>query len=86
MHSVQLPLDRVRLTQKQKLDELCQWLLVHLHESIGWSVLVQRSMMSNEELHRLFMLYHHMSPMQWISLQRNDFLHPHTSQKVVDIE
>jgi transcriptional regulator GlxA family with amidase domain len=75
MNSVQLLIDRVRLTEKQKLDDLCQWLLGHLHESIGWSVLVQRSKMSNEELHRLFMQHHHMSPMQWISQQREKMVH-----------
>jgi hypothetical protein len=72
MNSVQLLIDRVRLTEKQKLDDLCQWLLGHLHESIGWSVLVQRSKMSNEELHRLFMQHHHMSPMQWIGHPKPD--------------
>ena len=70
MSSVQLLLDRVRLDEKQKLDELCQWLLEHLHECIGWSVLVHRSKMSNEELIHLFMLHHDMSPIQWITHQR----------------
>ena len=43
MSSVPSLLVRVRLTEKQKLDELCQWLLDHLHERIGWCVLTQRS-------------------------------------------
>jgi AraC-like DNA-binding protein len=60
MTAVQSLLDRVRLNEKQQLDELCQWLLEHLHDRIGWGVLVQRSKMSNEELHRVFMLHHNM--------------------------
>jgi transcriptional regulator GlxA family with amidase domain len=86
MSSVPSLLERVRLTEKQKLDELCQWLLDHLHERIGWSVLAQRSMMSNEELHRMFMLHYNQSPMQWISEQREKLVHAHTSHKVVNIE
>jgi transcriptional regulator GlxA family with amidase domain len=86
MSSVQSLLDRVRLTEKQKLDELCQWLLDHLHECIGWSVLVQRSKMSNEELHRVFMQHHHMSPMQWISQQRGRLVRANVSNKVVQLE
>lgn len=74
MSSVQLLLDRVRLDEKQKLDELCQWLLQHLHECIGWSVLVDRSKMSNEELIHLFMLHHDMSPIQWITHQREKLM------------
>ena len=75
MSSVQSLLDAVRLNEKQKLDELCQWLLDHLHERIGWSVLVHRSKMSNEELHHIFMQHHHMSPMEWISQQRGHLVH-----------
>jgi transcriptional regulator GlxA family with amidase domain len=86
MSSVQSLLDAVRLTEKQKLDELCQWLLDHLHECIGWSVLVQRSKMSNEELHRMFMQYHHMSPMQWISQQRGMLVRANGLTKVVQLE
>lgn len=86
MNSVQLLIDRVRLTEKQKLDDLCQWLLGHLHESIGWSVLVQRSKMSNEELHRLFMQHHHMSPMQWISQQRERMVHASATPSQTKLE
>ena len=86
MSSVPSLLERVHLTEKQKLDELCQWLLDHLHERIGWGVLAQRSMMSNEELHRMFMLHYNLSPMQWISVQREKLVHAHTSHKVVTIE
>ncbi len=86
MSSVPSLLEHVRLTEKQKLDELCQWLLDHLHERIGWGVLAQRSMMSNEELHRVFMLHFDQSPMQWISEQREKLVHAHTSHKVVNIE
>ena len=75
MSPVQSLLDAVRLNEKQKLDELCQWLLDHLHERIGWSVLVHRSKMSNEELHHIFMQHHHMSPMEWISQQRGNLVH-----------
>ncbi len=86
MSSVPSLLERVRLTEKQKLDELCQWLLDNLHERIGWSILVQRSMMSNEELHRVFMLHHNVSPMQWISQQRENLVHASSTSKVIHIE
>lgn len=86
MTAVQSLLDRVGLNEKQQLDELCQWLLEHLHDRIGWGVLVQRSKMSNEELHRVFMLHHNMSPMQWISLQREHLVKSMSSNKVIGID
>lgn len=86
MPSVQSLVERVRLNEKQKLDELCQWLLEHLHERIGWRVLVQRSKMSNEELHRIFMLHHNLSPMQWINQQRQKLIQTSQTEKVTSIE
>ena len=86
MSSAPSLLERVRLTEKQKLDELCQWLLDHLHERIGWRVLTQRSLMSNEELHHAFMLHYNLSPMQWISEQREQLVHASIPHKVVNIE
>lgn len=85
MPSVPSLLDRVHLTEKQKLDELCHWILTHLHERIGWGVLAHRSMMTNEELHRVFMLHYDLSPMQWISKQRENLVHAATPQKVVSL-
>lgn len=79
-------LDRVRANEKQKLDELCQWLSTHLHQPIGWSVLAQRSHMSNEELHLLFMSHHNMSPMQWIRVQRENLLNAAYAQPIVHLD
>ena len=86
MTPVQSLLDRGRLNEKQKLDTLCEWLLDHLHDRIGWSVLIERSKMSNEELHRIFMLHHNMSPMQWISMQREQLVKSTSSYKVITLD
>lgn len=86
MSTVQLLLDRVRLDEKQKLDDLCLWLLEHLHECIGWRVLVHRSKMSNEELIHLFMLHHDMSPIQWITHQREKLMIAPKTNQVANLD
>jgi transcriptional regulator GlxA family with amidase domain len=79
-------LEKAQLNDKQKLDELCQWLLAHLYEPIGWRVLAQRSNMTHEELHSLFIRNYQLSPMQWIALQRENLVNAMCSSKVVHID
>ena len=56
--------------EKERLDDLCTWLIEHLHEPLGWQTLTERSGLSHLDLQRLFLQYHQNTPMQWIRQQR----------------
>ena len=85
MSSVHSLVDKSRLSEKQRLDLLCAWLLEHLYEPIGWCVLTQESGLSHEELHRLFNLYFKVTPMQWIRMQREKLMGAMTNSKAMDL-
>lgn len=62
--------EKVRSSERDRVDELCVWLLAHLHEPIGWGKLVAQSNMSHEELGSAFDQHFQVSPMEWVTQQR----------------
>ena len=73
--------DQIRNDQLRVVEELCVWLLDHLHDLIGWSTLEQRSQLTHEQLELSFQTLYGIGPMQWIRVQREHLLYP-TAQPV----
>lgn len=56
--------------QSQRLLQLCIWIDAHIHESIGWSELMQQSGMDHQDLQNAFAKLHGTTPMTWIRRRR----------------
>ena len=73
--------DQIRNEQLRVVEDLCVWLLDHLHDLIGWSTLERRSQLTHEQLEQCFQTLYGIGPMQWIRVQREYLLNP-TAQPV----
>ncbi len=56
--------------QKQKLDELCNWIDAHLAETIGWQELMGVSGLDYQAIQSLFYRHKCTTAMTWIRLRR----------------
>lgn len=77
--SSQLSLDALPLRQaqrssadRQRLEQVCAWIELHLDEEIGWDRLLRVSGVSALELQRLFQRHLRTTPMMHIRTRRQE--------------